>query len=99
MSEFLAVLAVFYMCNASAEVRVLSAGEAVACNGAFEMVKAHFARAPPPGTSRSSKPNVHDTGAYLAFKRWEIDNAELVEEMQREARFELRETPVSHSMP
>ncbi|MFD0979307.1 hypothetical protein [Tropicimonas aquimaris] len=93
MTEFLAILAVLYTCNAAAEVRVLSSDEAVACSGVFEVVKAQFMDDPEAGNSDPMSSTRQNVDAYLAFKQWEADNPDLVDEMQRAARHELLETP------
>ncbi len=85
MTEFLTVLAFAYLCNSTAELRQLSLDEASDCTLAHEQVKRHlhpeFAAAPV-GSRHRREQNI---AAYLAFKQWEKENAELVAGMKDKA--------------
>ncbi|SDI25037.1 hypothetical protein [Aliiruegeria lutimaris] len=85
MTEFLTVLAFTYLCNSTAELRVVSYDEASDCTFAYEQVKRHFHPEfgiAPAGTRHRQEQNIV---AYLAFKQWEKDNAEFVTGMKTEA--------------
>ncbi len=78
MAEFLAILAIYYLCDATAATRQLTSEELNYCMTRYEAVKEHFlpdgARAAR-GTPEFSAQNRE---AYQGFKRWEAENADLV---------------------
>ena len=86
MSEFLSVLALYYVCDATAALRPMSAEEIGACFSTYDTVKVYFVDgfdlAPPGSMARIRQMSE----AYLAFKAWEEDNAALVADMRADAR-------------
>ena len=80
MTEFLAILTLYYACSVAAETRPLSHAELVQCTATYNSVKHHFL---PEDTGAGR----HD--AYLGFKRWEQDNPALVAQAEQAARRQL----------
>ncbi|QBF32800.1 hypothetical protein [Thalassococcus sp. S3] len=90
MSEFLRLLAIYYLCDSTAAIRPLTASEVSACMSTYETVKVHFVRPgdlAPPGTPERVAQNRQ---AYRGFKAWERDNAALVSNMRARAEAAVR---------
>lgn len=89
MSEFLQILALYYLCDATAIVRPMSGEEIRACFDIYETVKIYFAPfdLAPIGTLER---HAQMTEAYLGFVDWQAANAEIVGEMRGEAMAEAR---------
>lgn len=86
MSEFITVLALYYLCDATATLRPMTAAEIGTCYATYDTVKIHLiddADLAPVGTVDRVQ---QMTAAYLAFKTWEDDNARLVAGLRAEAR-------------
>lgn len=90
MSEFLAVLAFYYICDSTAALRPMSGEEVLRCTKAYETVKTYFAPefdlAPRGSLARFSQMQE----GYLGFKTWEAENPDLVAQMRREAEAAIR---------
>lgn len=91
MTGYLAALAFTYLCNSTAEVRLVSPDEARACTSAYELVKRHFYPSFEVAAIGTPERQAQNAAAYLAFKRWETDNATLVAQMQATARRQARD--------
>lgn len=90
MSEFLAILALYYICDSVASVRPMSGEELLHCTKAYETVKTYFVPdfdLAPPGSLARFEQMRH---GYLGFKAWEADNPVLVETMRQEAESAIR---------
>ncbi|MEL6519095.1 MAG: hypothetical protein AAFR34_01810 [Pseudomonadota bacterium] len=85
MGEFIAILSIYYMCDATAAVRPLAGGELAACTQTYESVKVYFIEdweLAPKGSLARFEQNAQ---GYAGFKAWEAENAELVSRLRREA--------------
>lgn len=74
MSEFVAILALYYVCDSAAATNTLSHAEVMECMTHYDAVKSYFA-AP---DSTASSPQT----AYLDFKQWERANPRIVAELR-----------------
>ena len=87
MTEFIALLTLYYGCDALVSVRPLSLNpeDLGRCMGVYEAVKSEFSEGPlpPPGTRDAE---AQRRQAYAAFKAWELDNGDLVTTLRQEAR-------------
>lgn len=85
MSEFLAILALYYLCDATAVMRPMSMEEVQACTRTYDAVKTYFVAefdlAPPGSLERFQQMN----DAYIAFSAWQAANPDLVAEMRQQA--------------
>ena len=81
MQELLALLDVYYQCTALAEAHQLTQLERFACNETYQQAKRLFLEGDlaHPGSVLTREEN---TRAFLAFKEWEADNADLVASMR-----------------
>lgn len=77
MTEFLAILSIYYMCDAAAATRALTAEEVSFCTQRYEAVKNHFRddEQAIPGTPEYA---AETRAAYEEFKNWEAANPDLV---------------------
>lgn len=90
MAEFLTILALYYMCDATATMRPMSADEIAACTSTYDSVKVYFVDdfdLAPPGTVDRFR---QMTDAYIAFQDWEEQNADMVAQMRQTAWNEAR---------
>ncbi|WP_430449343.1 hypothetical protein [Rhodophyticola sp.] len=90
MSEFLAVLALYYACDATAATRPMSPQEMQACTATYDTVKTYFVTGfdlAPRGTLERF---AQMTAAYAAFKDWEDSNSDLVAAMRADAMNRVR---------
>lgn len=83
MSEFLRLLAVYYLCDSAAALRPLSTAEIAACVEVYGRVKAHFSDLD--AQMSPSETAARHAAAYAAFKAWEAANSGQVAAMRREA--------------
>lgn len=85
MGEFLTVLALYYMCDATAAMRPMSMQEVATCAESYDTVKVYFVSdfdlAPQGTLARFDQMSE----AYIAFKAWEEQNADLVEDLRADA--------------
>ena len=86
MTEFLKLLAIYYMCDSTAAVRPLSAEEFMSCQYTYETVKSYFS-----GLDVGTPTDIaaRNRTAYAGFKAWEAENAALVSEMRATAEAQL----------
>ena len=89
MSEFLQLLAVYYLCDAAAALRPMTSDEVMGCMNTWEAVKTRFAPTFELAPRGSPERVAQMQAAYLAFLDWEAENADLVAEMQEQARAEV----------
>jgi hypothetical protein len=84
MSEFLDLLALYYLCDATALIRPMSGGEVLACMDTYDAVKAWFAPfdLAPPGTLERF---AQMQQGYSGYVDWQAANADLVARMRDEA--------------
>lgn len=77
MEDLLTLLNVYYQCTALAEAHQLTQIERFACNETYQQAKRLFLEGPlqQPGSVLTQEQN---TLAYLRFKEWEVENAQLV---------------------
>lgn len=87
MSELVALLSAYYLCDAMVVHRPLSLNpaELAQCMSHYEAVKASFSDHPlaPPGTKAAE---AQRRAAYTAFKAWELNNGTLVTTLRANAR-------------
>ena len=86
MTEFLKLLALYYMCDSAAAVRPLSAEEFMSCQLNYETVKSYFSGFETGGPADIAARN---RNAYAGFKAWEADNAQLVTQMRAAAQAQV----------
>ena len=79
MTDFLAMMALYYACSGEAEFGRLTQQERFACNALYQDVKRAFLDEQ--ALERMS-PQDHALG-YARFKAWEHENAGLVAELKR----------------
>lgn len=89
MSEFLQILALYYLCDATAVVRPMAGEEIRACFDIYETVKIYFAPFDL-GPVGSLERHAQMLDAYLGFVDWQEANAEIVGAMREEAMAEAR---------
>lgn len=89
MTAFLEILAFYYLCDSVSQLRPLEHPEILRCSAAYEQVKAHFLPLDDASADRSA-----NAAAYLGFKAWETDNADLVGDLRRAAEVAVRRVPV-----
>ena len=78
-AALLELLSVYYMCDYIATTRLVSQDEAAMCMSVYTDVKAEISGLNP----NDPKENVE---AYVIWKEWEKDNAELVKELKENAK-------------
>ena len=89
MSEFLEILALYYLCDATALIRPMSGGEVEECLASYDAVKAWFAPfdlAPRGSLERHAQM----LEGYQGFLAWQQANPDLVDIMRDEAMAEAR---------
>jgi len=81
MEDLLTLLDVYYQCTALAEAHQLSQIERFACNETYQQAKRLFLDGPlqHPGSILTPEQNMQ---AYLRFKSWEVENADLVAQLR-----------------
>jgi len=89
VTEFLKLLAIYYMCDSAASTRPLTAEELIGCQRSYEMVKTYFSGLEGEGPLTAHQIAARNRAAYAGFKAWETDNAILVANMRKQARAEL----------
>ncbi len=84
MSEFLEILALYYLCDATALIRPMSGAEVQDCLATYDAVKAWFApfNLAPQGTLERHAQMLE---GYRGFVAWQEANADLVGLMREEA--------------
>ena len=88
MPDFVAVLAIYYLCSSEADRRALSVAEAQGCAAIYEQVKVPFRpKVDPPPTEARARAD-RNRSAYIAFKRWETAHPAVVCPLKRQARME-----------
>lgn len=89
MSEFLDLLALYYLCDATALVRPMSGDEVRACMGTYDAVKAWFAPfdLAAPGTLER---HAQMLDGYRGFLDWQQGNSDLVTLMRDDAMAQAR---------
>jgi hypothetical protein len=77
MDDLLTLLSVYYHCTALAEAHQLDQTHRFPCNETYQQAKRLFLEGPlaQPGSTLTQEQN---TRAYLLFKSWEAENADLV---------------------
>lgn len=77
MDDFLSLISVYYQCTALAEAHVLTQIERFACNETYQQAKRLLLDGDlaQPGSILTREQN---TEAFLRFKSWEVENANLV---------------------
>ena len=81
MVELEALLTIYYKCTALAEAGLLTQPERFACNHTYQEAKRVFVEDElrHPDAPLSAAQN---TRAYLRFKDWEVENADLVQALR-----------------
>jgi len=91
MNQLIALLSLYYACDeaASQHPMVMTVAERMECVATYYDVTAQFASdgLAPKGTPEHA---TQRRMAYVAFKSWEAENADLVHRMRRSARADLR---------
>ena len=91
-AEALALIASYFLCSEAAEVRVLSRSEVDACSSIYTEVKLGFLPdvdlAAYQSMSAAERADVNRRG-YAAYVVWRTENADLVAEMENDARDQL----------
>jgi len=85
MSEFLSVLAVYYLCDAMTSARHMTMQETMACSRSYDTVRSYFAPGFELAAPGSPERAAQLQQGYLGFLDWEDANRALVEDMQAEA--------------
>jgi len=85
MTEFLKLLAIYYMCDSAAAIRPLSPEEYMQCQTTYETVKSYFSGLHDGTLDAGTRNRL----AYVGFKTWEGENADLVSQMRAEARAQM----------
>lgn len=83
MTEFLRLLSMYYMCDSIAAIRPLDPEEYMRCQGTYETVKMYFSGLE---TDELVDASARNRMAYIGFKDWEAENAELVAQLRASAR-------------
>lgn len=78
MTAFIALLSSYYLCDAAAALHPLAPDTAQACAARYEAVKDTFV------DETAAGPEARRL-AYMRFKRWEAENADLVADLRRDA--------------
>ncbi len=86
MTEFLKLLAVYYMCDSAAAVRPLTPEEYMNCQRTYEAVKIYFSGLEPAESPTLAQIAARNRAAYVGFKSWEAENSELVARMKADAK-------------
>lgn len=87
MTPLISLLSLYYTCDAMAELRPLSLDpdQLAQCMAYYEEIKDTFAQSPDdPNESVSTQ--AQRVAAYVAFKTWERDNAQIVADLRARAR-------------
>ena len=89
MPEFLEILTLYYLCDATALVRPMASAEVEACMGVYDQVKAFFAPfdLAPVGSLERHAQMIE---GYLGFLNWQEANPDLVAEMRDDAMDQAR---------
>ncbi|WP_224825480.1 hypothetical protein [Cognatishimia sp. MH4019] len=90
MSDFLAVLALYYICDSTAALRPMSGEEVLRCTQTYETVKTYFVPSfdlAPRGSLARFEQMQH---GYLGFKSWEADNPDIVADLRQKAERAIR---------
>ena len=95
MAEFIAILSIYYMCDAVASMRPMGVAEAQACAETYEAVKVYFIPdrdLAPKGTLKRFE---QDMAGHRGFKSWEIDNADTVAHLKQGAERSVRSAKIA----
>ncbi len=84
MSEFLDLLALYYLCDATALLRPMSGGEVQDCMATYDAVKAWFAPFDLAAEGTLER-HAQMLDAYRGFLAWQDANADLVSHLRAEA--------------
>lgn len=94
-TEFLALIALYFTCSETAEVRMLDRGEVEACTAAYTEVKLGFLPDVDMATyetmSAAERAEANQEG-YARYVAWRAANPDLVEQMEADARRRLATT-------
>jgi hypothetical protein len=82
MAQFLALLTLYYACDSVAGKRPMTSSEVLLCMEHYSAVKSHFDVAPNSAGADSSERAGSNRAAYLAFKTWEVEHADLVQSLR-----------------
>ncbi len=89
MTEFLKLVALYYICDQAAMIRPLTPEEYMGCQRTYEAVKVYFSGLDGSETQTLAQIAARNRSAYTGFKSWEADNAGLVAELKSDARVAL----------
>ena len=81
-AAFMELLSAYYMCDYIASTRVVSQAEEKMCSTIYTNIKQEISGLNP----RDPKQNVE---AYLIWKQWEKDNADLVSDLKNQVKKKL----------
>lgn len=94
-AEALALIAAYFLCSETAEVRVLNQAEAVACVDTYTNVKLLFVdgvtRDEYDALTTHEQFEVNQAG-YLAYVAWKEANPDLIEKLERDAQAQIAST-------
>ncbi|MFY0681496.1 MAG: hypothetical protein JXR13_13060 [Thalassovita sp.] len=94
-AEALALIAAYFLCSETAEIRVPTQAEAVACVDTYTDVKLLFidgvTRDDYDALSTREQVEVNQT-AYLAYVAWKDANTDLVKKLERDAQVQIANT-------
>ncbi|MDA7426356.1 hypothetical protein [Thalassococcus lentus] len=88
MTNFLAMMTLYYMCDQAAAFRGLTPDEVTNCMANYERMKLEFIDERPAALGSAERAKQIRLG-YRGFKAWEAANPELVLQMRQEARIAL----------
>ncbi|KUF09654.1 hypothetical protein [Pseudoponticoccus marisrubri] len=88
MSQFTALISLYYLCDQAAATRGLDADEVTRCMANYERLKMHFVEKPHARQGSPARAAQIREG-YAGFKAWEAANSTLVADLRARARAHL----------
>lgn len=85
MAQFLALLTLYYSCDAAAVTRPMTSAEVAECMEHYGAVKSYFVADASHQTPGLATRGQRNKAAYVAFKAWEDDHSELVRALRTSA--------------
>ncbi len=86
MSDFMALLELYYACDVAAATRALNTSEVTQCLDHYAAVKSYFAPLEPLADIGTHERADQERTAFAAFKSWEIEHSDLVEALRASIR-------------
>lgn len=86
MSDFMALLELYYACDIAAATRALDTVEVTLCLDHYAAVKSYFAPLEPLADVGTHERADQERLAFSAFKSWETEHSEVVEALRASIR-------------